>query len=173
MRDPNNKPLNVGSPLKGDKASEIQIPPKIERCRVSGLVQHLGLRRTYERVRGLNIQPHLNICTLTLGSSQAYTLNPRPYLEVQGQLLVGLCPLIWVISIVTLLITPLITTHEPPSKLNRIPQRLMTLLSNNNAASFWKHSAGPDTTKNLKQQLGGHRLRASGVWDRLGFRFRA
>ena len=25
-------------------------------------------------------------------------------------------PLIWVISIVTLLITPLITTHEPPSR---------------------------------------------------------
>ena len=26
-----------------------------------------------------------------------------------------ICPLIWVITIVTLLITPLITTHEPPS----------------------------------------------------------
>ena len=25
-------------------------------------------------------------------------------------------PLIWVITIVTLLITPLITTHEPPSR---------------------------------------------------------
>ena len=34
-------------------------------------------------------------------------------------------PLIWVISIVTLLITLLITTHEPPSKpVGRIPQSL-------------------------------------------------
>ena len=28
-----------------------------------------------------------------------------------------LSPLIWVITIVTLLITPLITTHDPPSRL--------------------------------------------------------
>ena len=27
-----------------------------------------------------------------------------------------LCPLIWVISIVTLLMIPFITTHEPPSR---------------------------------------------------------
>ena len=30
-------------------------------------------------------------------------------------------PLIWVVSIVTLLITLLITTHEPPSKLQMLP----------------------------------------------------
>ena len=28
----------------------------------------------------------------------------------------GISPVIWVISTVTLLITPLITTHEPPSR---------------------------------------------------------
>ena len=30
-----------------------------------------------------------------------------------------LSPVIWVISIVTLLITPLITTHEPPSRVHK------------------------------------------------------
>ena len=40
-----------------------------------------------------------------------------PYLEVHGQLISGvISPLIRVISIITLIITLLITTHEPPSK---------------------------------------------------------
>ena len=30
-------------------------------------------------------------------------------------------PLIWVMTIVTLLITPLITSHEPPSRLKKGP----------------------------------------------------
>ena len=46
-------------------------------------------------------------------------LNPQstmPYLEVQGVVISGvISPLIWVISTVTLLITLLIITHEPPS----------------------------------------------------------
>ena len=29
-----------------------------------------------------------------------------------------ICPLIWVMNMVTLLITPLITTHEPPSRVD-------------------------------------------------------
>ena len=42
------------------------------------------------------------------------TLNPtwRFMVVVSG----GICPLVWVISIVTLLITPFVTTHEPPSR---------------------------------------------------------
>ena len=34
----------------------------------------------------------------------------------------AISPLIWVISIVILLITPLIATHEPPSGSGRIPK---------------------------------------------------
>ena len=45
--------------------------------------------------------------------------NPRPYLALLGGSWVVIngvrSPLIWVISIVTLLITPLTTTHEAPS----------------------------------------------------------
>ena len=41
--------------------------------------------------------------------------NERVYLEAHGSLWV-ISPLIWVECIVTLLITLLITTHEPPSR---------------------------------------------------------
>ena len=43
------------------------------------------------------------------------------YLEVEGVVISGVrSPLIWLISIVTLLITLLITTHEPPSRAYRV-----------------------------------------------------
>ena len=48
----------------------------------------------------------------------------RPCLEVRGVGVVVrrvISPLIWVIIIVTLLITPLMTTHEPPSSGNTAP----------------------------------------------------
>ena len=41
-----------------------------------------------------------------------------PYLEVHGQFFSGIIrSLIWAITIVILLISPLITTHEPPSRI--------------------------------------------------------
>ena len=41
----------------------------------------------------------------------------RAYLEVHAYLSVEfLSPLLWVISLVTILLTPLVTTPEPPSK---------------------------------------------------------
>ena len=44
------------------------------------------------------------------------TLNPKPLLEGSWVVIRGvISPLIWVIIMVTLLITPLITVHEPPS----------------------------------------------------------
>ena len=44
-------------------------------------------------------------------------LEFRVYLEVSWvDISRVISPLIWVISTVTLLITPLITTHEPPSR---------------------------------------------------------
>ena len=44
-------------------------------------------------------------------------LNPQTLLGSSGVVLSGaISPLIWVISIVTLLITLLRTTHEPPSR---------------------------------------------------------
>ena len=39
-------------------------------------------------------------------------------------------PLIWVISVVTLLITPLIPAHEPPSRLQQASERMR--------AGFWE-----------------------------------
>ena len=43
---------------------------------------------------------------------QAKTLLGGAWVVISGVI----SPLIWVIIIVTLLITPLLTTHEPPSK---------------------------------------------------------
>ena len=57
-------------------------------------------------------------CVQKLSHEEA--LDPKPQTLLGGSWVVisgVISPLIWVINIVTLLITPPITTHEPPSML--------------------------------------------------------
>ena len=62
-----------------------------------------------KEIRDLCGEPVVVLLRLCLGGLQ--TVLGGSWVVISGVL----SPLIWVITIVTLLITPLITTHEPPS----------------------------------------------------------